>query len=58
MKLVIKGVWQFKPDGQEEKDQVFLYQKVAPVIDEELIVAYFMPQPSAQRIQQRIVSQS
>ena len=50
VKLCLKGVWKFTAETEIEKDKVFLYQKVSPVIDEELLIAYFMPQPHSQRI--------
>lgn len=49
VKLVLKGIWKFAIDEAEEREKVFLYQKVAPVIDEELLCSYFM-QKSEQRI--------
>jgi hypothetical protein len=45
VKLCLKGSWKFQTEAELEKDKVFLYQKVSPVIDEDLLVAYFMPRP-------------
>jgi hypothetical protein len=58
VKLCLKGIWKFATEAQEEKDKVFLYQKVSPIVDEELLIAYFMTQPNHQRINQRLVQSS
>jgi hypothetical protein len=48
---VLKGHWKISLDDMDDKNNVFLYQKVGPCQDKESLVTYFMDRPSLQLIE-------